>query len=99
MFDSDNELTNNTFDKLKVWNEYQSNEISIQKNELDTYPDIQRKFRVWRLDIPRDKVSNDNPYGLNRMRNPWLFIKLTKNNDDENTQRMEFHNMDVTYFE
>ena len=33
------------------------------------------------------------------MRNPWLFIKLTKNNDDENTQRMEFHNMDVTYFE
>ena len=99
MFDSDNELTNNTFDKLKVWNEYQSNEINIQKNELDTYPDIQRKFRVWRLDIPRDRVSEDNPYGLNRMRNPWLFIKLTKNNDDENTQRMEFHNMDVTYFE
>lgn len=97
MFNSNNELTNNTFDKLEVWNEYQSNEVNIQKNELDTYPDVQRKFRVWRLDIPRDKVSNDNPYGLNRMRNPWLFVKLTKNT--ENTQRMEFHNIDVTYFE
>lgn len=97
MFDYIDTLTNNTFDKLKVWNEYQSNEIDIQKNELDTYPDIQRKFRVWRLDIPRDKVSEDNPYGLNRMRNPWLFINLIK--DKKDTQRMEFHNMNVTYFE
>lgn len=97
MFDYTNTLTNNTFDKLKVWNEYQSNEIDIQKNELDTYPDIQRKFRVWRLDIPRDKVSDDNPYGLNRMRNPWLFINLIK--DSKDIQRMEFHNMNVTYFE
>ena len=97
MFDYTNTLTNNTFDKLKVWNEYQSNEIDIQKNELDTYPDVQRKFRVWRLDIPRDKVSDDNPYGLNRMRNPWLFINLIK--DKKDTQRMEFHNMNVTYFE
>lgn len=97
MFDYTNTLTNNTFDRLKVWNEYQSNEIEIQKNELDTYPDIQRKFRVWRIDIPRDKVSDDNPYGLNRMRNPWLFINLIK--DKKDIQRMEFHNMNVTYFE
>ena len=97
MFDSSNNLTDSTFNKLKVGNEYQSNEIEISKDTLDSYPDVKRKFRTWRLDIPRDKISSDNPYGLNRMRNPWLYIELLKNY--EGNQRMEFHNIDVTYFE
>ena len=97
MFDSSDNLTDSTFNKLKVWNEYQSNEIEINKDTLDSYPDVKRKFRTWRLDIPRDKISSDNPYGLNRMRNPWLYIELLKNY--EGNQRMEFHNIDVTYFE
>ena len=97
MFDSSNNLTDSTFNKLKVWNEYQSNEIEISKDTLDSYPDVKRKFRTWRLDIPRDKISSDNPYGLNRMRNPLLYIELLKNY--EGNQRMEFHNIDVTYFE
>ena len=97
MFDSSDNLTDSTFNKLKVWNEYQSNEIEINKDTLDSYPDVKRKFRTWRLDIPRDKINSDNPYGLNRMRNPWLYIELLKNY--EGNQRMEFHNIDVTYFE
>ena len=94
---SGNELTNNTFDFLKVWNEYQdTGDVEIGKNRgIRDYPSIRRKFRVWRMDIPRDKTdSSDNKYGLNRIRNPWIHLKLTKKYTDE---RMVFHDLSVRY--
>lgn len=99
-------LTNNTFDTLEVWNEYQGNTVSINdtKSPLypfgvkDKYPDIRRKFRIWRVDIPRDKKSADNPFGLNRIRNPWIYLKLSKTPTLPN-ERMEFHDLAVKYFE
>lgn len=99
-------LTNNTFDTLEVWNEYQGNTVSINdaKSPLypfgvkDKYPDIRRKFRIWRVDIPRDRKSADNPFGLNRIRNPWVYLKLSKTPTLPN-ERMEFHDLAVRYFE
>ena len=99
-------LTGNTFDTLDVWNEYQGNTISIKDSKSplypfgirDKYPDIRRKFRIWRMDIPRDKKNPDNPHGLNRIRNPWIYLKLSKTPALPN-ERMEFHDLQVRYFE
>lgn len=99
-------LTGNTFDTLDVWNEYQGNTISVKDSKSplypfgirDKYPDVRRKFRIWRMDIPRDKKSPDNPHGLNRIRNPWIYLKLSKTPALPN-ERMEFHDLQVKYFE
>ena len=36
--------------------------------------------------------------GLNRIRNPWIYLKLSKTPDLPN-ERMEFHDLQVKYFE
>ena len=95
-------LTGNTFDTLEVWNEYQGNKVYLEFTVKDMYPDKRRKFRIWRMDIPRDRKSKDNPYGLNRIRNPWIYLKLEKDNtnlEEGHNERMEFHDLAVSYFE
>lgn len=107
--DNQGTLTNNTFDILKVWNEYQGNETQLNFGIKDKYPDNRRKFRIWRTDIPRDRKNSDNPFGLNRIRNPWIYLKLEKNMSKYNTdgespdahhnEKMEFNDLMVKYFE
>lgn len=93
-------LTDHTFDTLNVWNEYQDNEVHPLFNMKDSYPDVRRKFRIWRMDMPRDRKHEENPYGLNRMRNPWLYVKLTKHYDNDSPdERMVLHDVTVRYFE
>lgn len=84
-------LLNSTFDTLGVWNEYQSNEISLV-NIKDKPSNLKRKFRIWRANIPRDKSNNRD-----RMRNPWLYLKLAMNN--ENTNKTLLSDIIVHYFE
>jgi hypothetical protein len=72
---------------------------------------LKRKFRIWQCDIPRDNYpleEDDESRGiyrfkvspLNRIRNPWAYIKLTKNAvDGESTMpRTEIHDMVLGYF-
>lgn len=102
-------LPEETFDTLEVWNEYQGNKVSVKDvssplypfSTKDLYPDIRRKFRIWRMDIPRDKKGADNLYGLNRIRNPWIYLKLEKNNKNvtDADNRMELHNILVRYMQ
>ena len=61
-----------TFDKLETWNEYQSG-LQLLSNNKNRPSPLKKKFRIWRVNIPRD--HND---GRSRMRNPWLFLKLSK---------------------
>lgn len=68
---------------------------------------LMRKFRIWRCDIPRDNMdvnaAMENPKGiyrmnkhpLDRMRNPWLYLKLEKQSDGNKT---ELHDFVMTYF-
>lgn len=88
-----------TIDSLRVWNEYQdTGDFRVQAYNYDKYPDVRKKFRVWRADIPRD--SNDS-LGLDRIRNPWVFLKISKSfgtTDDLNRMRMEIHDMVVKYY-
>lgn len=84
------ELVNKTFDTLDVWNEYQIGKSNLV-NIKDKPSTLKKKFRIWRANIPRDiKHTRD------RMRNPWLYLKLSKNTPD--TLKTTLHDMIVSYF-
>ena len=84
-------MLNTTFDTLTTWNEYQQG-ISNLKNSLGSPSNLKRKFRIWRANIPRAKAN-----GRDRMRNPWLYIKLSM--EKENVNKTVLHDMIVHYFE
>lgn len=90
-WDRKGNLLNVTFDTLTVWNEYQQG-VSKLKNILGKPSNLKRKFRIWRANIPRAKAN-----GRDRMRNPWLYIKLSM--EEENVNKTVLHDMIVHYFE
>ena len=72
---------------------------------------LKRKFRIWRCDIPRNNAALDSDEGLpnlfrkirkplDRMRNPWLYVKLKKDEAEERSylKRTELHDLILTYF-
>jgi len=73
---------------------------------------LKRKFRIWRCDIPRDNkdvnATTENPMGiyrkdkhpLDRMRNPWLYLKVKKNAAGSGAYlaKTEVHDIMVSYF-
>lgn len=78
------------FNRLRVWNEYQEGVVegtSLKKK----YPNFEKKFRTWRVDIPRDRINHRD-----RIRNPWIMLELSKSNAPNN--RMVFHNLLVKYY-
>lgn len=87
--DNANKIATETFDTLKVWNEYQSGTSNLMQGK---YPNAKAKFRVWRADIPRDTKEGR---GLNRIRNPWVMLELRKKSNTH--KRMEFHDLLVKY--
>lgn len=90
-WDKEGNLLNTTFDTLNVWNEYQEG-TSTLSNTLDRPSTLKKKFRIWRANIPRSKAN-----GRDRMRNPWLYIKLSM--EEENVNKTVLHDMIVHYFE
>ena len=92
-FDSWNtqNLTQDTFDALTVWNEYQYGE-AILKDIKNTPNSLKQKFRTWRANIPRDALN-----GKDRIRNTWAYLKLAKN--QENKNKTILHDIIVGYFE
>lgn len=90
-WDKEGNLLNTTFDTLNVWNEYQQG-TSTLNNILGRPSNLKKKFRIWRANIPRAKVN-----GRDRMRNPWLYIKLSM--EEENVNKTVLHDMIVHYFE
>ena len=73
---------------------------------------LSRKFRMWRCDIPRDNAAVDTEAEasmgikrfkvrpLDRIRNPWVYIKLTKDaaSDGSTLYKREIHDIMATYF-
>lgn len=65
---------------------------------------LKRKFRLWRCDVPRDNAEVPDSLGLprekrrflDRMRNPWVYLKLMKENDTD--ARVEVHDVGMGYF-
>lgn len=90
-WDKEGSLLNTTFDTLTTWNEYQEGTSKLT-NILGKPSDLKKKFRIWRANIPRSKAN-----GRDRMRNPWLYIKLSM--EKENTNKTILHDVIVHYFE
>lgn len=104
------------FDRIEVWNEYQHGITSLENWNKSNYgmwhyisdnaSALNRKFRIWRCDIPRDtapttsdvgmNISRKAPHPLNRIRNPWIYLKLYK--DKDTSSRTEIHDMVMTYY-
>lgn len=98
-------VADKTFDALEVWDEYQTTgEQAIPKRSLDmitdTYSDSVKRFRIWRIDIPRaiKSVTSGNRFGLDRIRNPWVYLKLKKNGGNFGQELMQLHDIVVKYF-
>lgn len=53
---------------------------------------LRRKFRMWRIPIPRDKSNHRD-----RIRGPWAKVTLYK--DNPGSERMELHDLVVHIFE
>lgn len=95
-WDKNGNLLNTTFDTLTVWNEYQQG-TSTLNNILGRPSDLKKKFRIWRANIPRASAIGSTKKGRDRMRNPWLYIKLSM--EGENINKTVLHDMIVHYFE
>lgn len=85
-------LPTTTFNKLYSWNEYQTGNRNLIFNNT-RHGNLKKKFRIWRADIPRSIET----LGRDRMRNPWLFIKL-EDNRGMNIKTV-IHDITVDYFE
>lgn len=89
-----------TFNHLDIWNEYQKTSVKdLVFKKKDIYADVRRKFRIWRMDIPRAMKSESNKYGLDRIRSPWIYVKLTKDNNLEDNTRLQLYDLTLKYFE
>jgi hypothetical protein len=61
-----------TLTKIQAYNEYQNS--GLIPLELGRNKNLRRKFRDWHALIPRE--------GRNRIRNPWVYLKLQLDNED-----------------
>lgn len=94
-FDTNDIVNNETFDLLKVWNEYQNGELDLTKVRFGYLKEAKPKFRIWRTNLPRAKSTTSNKFGLDRIRNPWIMLELKKTGDT--SKRMEFHDLVIKY--
>ena len=89
---------NETFTTYKLWNEYQTTgDVPLSKNDAFTDP-VRKKFRIWRLTVPRALKGTDNKRGLDRIRNPWINLEFRKHMDDDR-YLMQLHDIVIKYFE
>ena len=86
-FDSNNiDLPKVTIDSIQAYNDYQdSGQVSLTLNK-----NLNRVYRNWSANIPRDTTNK-----LDRIRSPWLFLKL--NIDNTNNNKIVLHSIDVNY--
>lgn len=78
-------LPDEHLDTVSAWDEYQrTGDVVVEWRPRlgEEYPDARKKFRLWRMDLPRALKGGANRYGLDRLRNPWIYIRLTKSFKD-----------------
>jgi hypothetical protein len=88
--DSSTVSTKIPFDYIKVWNEYQDTKEVILVNTNNKPSNTKKKFRVWRIQIPRDFIHKRD-----RMRNTWCKIKLGTYTSKE---AIQLHDLEVQYY-
>lgn len=87
-FNSNGVLVNSNFTQVDVWNEYQ-NATAQLNNQINHPSNLKDKFRVWRIILPR--------YGKDRIRNPWINLKLSMN-DTKNVNKFILHSLTSVFY-
>lgn len=99
VFDANEYSADKSFNYIQVTDEYQDTgevlltrlkSIDNNKSYHHSNANMQKKFRIWRIQIPRNKNS------LDRIRNPWCKIKL--GNYGEDNCGAVLHDLNVQYF-
>ena len=114
MFDGDTYNGDSTFDWVRVWNEYQDtgeyplrqlkNGIGYKTSEAFPNDSMQKKYKIWRIQIPRalKNVGGQLRLGIDRIRNPWCKITLGKKNDYQEeykkNQKAILHDLGVYFY-
>lgn len=80
-----------TFDTIRVFNEYQDTTEVPLARLIATPSNLQKKFRVWRIQIPRDSSN-----GMTRINNTWTKITLKKLSPTR--EKTELHDTVVGYY-
>lgn len=83
------------FDYVRVWNEYQDTGEVLLHSTPDKPSVLKKKFRVWRITIPRDAHNRRD-----RIRNTWCKIKLgaAPRYNNGNNGFIQFHDVAMQYF-
>lgn len=85
-------VPNRTLDHIHVRNEFQdTGDVALKQ-----YKNLQKKFRMWRAYIPRDVKEVEN-YQLNRIRNPWIQMKLSYTPTELEDNKLVMHDLIVNY--
>lgn len=83
-----------TITHIRSWNEYQdTGNVELQLNS-----NLSRKFRMWKANIPREKILNQKGgpgNTMNRIRGQWAKIKLEFQNPQNHN--LILHDMNVFY--
>lgn len=94
-----------TLDYIRVFNEYQDTgyvDLSLTIDRASSISNLKKKFRVWKVNIPRNRVikDSDGTYKTtgkrDRIRNTWCNIELGIK--EANTDKVELHDMNVIYY-
>lgn len=93
-------LPEESFDTIRVFNEYQdTGDVTLKHPVVIGEPtsynldemNLEKKYRIWRIQIPRDSTNI-----LDRIRNPWCKITLSRNAQDNNKAVLQ--DLNVQYF-
>ena len=117
MYDSENVeyLNDKSFDYIRAFNEYQDSRnvpLLNLKNRPSSISKLKRMFRIWHIDIPRNKaVQGTDQYKStgrrDRIRNPWCRFELGLYNSDDQgyistdpkySAKATLHDMTVKYY-
>ena len=98
VYDKDgNYLPYSTFDTMRIWHEHQDTGCINLKDNIGIPSSLKKKFNAFRTYIPRDAKGLWSPPNMQRIRNPWTYIRLAK--IEENTDQMIFTDLNVDFFE
>lgn len=92
-FFKNNVLSDDFFDTIQVNNEYQDTGIVNLDKKKVLPSNIKQKFRLWGVEIPRDKV-----FRMDRIRNTWTKITLSKRAINSKGIFLKLHDLRVFYF-
>ena len=93
-------LADDTLTAIRVTNEYQdTGEVSLSRLKDVSYSksyhhkdaNLQKKFKIWRIQIPRD-----NTHRLDRIRNPWC--KITLKSTGTGNKKSVLQDLNVQYY-